>query len=205
MKIKIIKEKMTIENNEKKEYYTLDQSRNMNGVYFEIFNFEEVKKINKALIKYRLSEKEQPEHGAPDTSKIGDFYHVSCMPLMELLHPWLYHCQTINREVFGYHINWNFHLDYFNYNVYGLNGEYDWHIDSNQENQPLDMKLTCLLNLSEEPYEGGEFCMINDVKKVEFTSGMGVVINSLIAHKVTPITKGERRSLTYWGTGPSWR
>ena len=68
------------------------------------------------------------------------------------------------------------------------------------------MKLTCLLNLSEETYEGGEFCAINQEEEtIKFDSGMGLVMNSLIAHKVTPITKGERKSLTFWGTGPSWR
>jgi len=91
------------------------------------------------------------------------------------------------------------------YNVYGLYGEYDWHIDANRETQPLDVKLTCLLNLSEEPYEGGEFCAINSNDKIKFDSGMGLVLNSLIAHKVTPVTKGKRITLTYWAIGPSWR
>ncbi len=59
--------------------------------------------------------------------------------------------------------------------------------------------------MSEEPYEGGEFCTINSNKKIEFTSGMGLIINSLIAHKVTPVTQGERITLTYWGMGPAWR
>ena len=70
------------------------------------------------------------------------------------------------------------------------------------------MKLTCLLNLSEEPYEGGEFHTIgnrNPKENIRFTSGMGLIFNSLIAHKVTPVTKVERISLTYWGVGPSWR
>ena len=184
---------------------SLNEPRFVDGIYFEIFTLEEVKEINKEIIKYKSPEKERPELAAHNASKVGDFFHVPCTPLMELIHPWLYQCQTINREVFGYHINWNFHLDNLNYNVYGLYGEYDWHIDANRETQPLDVKLTCLLNLSEEPYEGGEFCKINDVDQHPFSSGMGVVLNSLIAHKVTPVTKGERRSLTYWGTGPSWR
>ena len=67
------------------------------------------------------------------------------------------------------------------------------------------MKLTCLLNLSEESYEGGDFYTINKNEKHEFTSGMGLVIPSLIAHKVTPVTKGERITLTYWAQGPLWR
>ena len=47
--------------------------------------------------------------------------------------------------------------------------------------------------------------MINIKEKIKFTSGMGLVLNSLIAHKVTPVTKGERITLTYWGLGSGWR
>ena len=67
------------------------------------------------------------------------------------------------------------------------------------------MKLTCLLNLSEESYEGGEFKLIGVNEKIKFDSGEGLIVNSLMAHKVTPVTKGERITLTYWGVGPSWR
>ena len=68
-----------------------------------------------------------------------------------------------------------------------------------------DIKLTCLLNLSEETYEGGEFHTINVGGKHDFAPGMGLIMNPLIAHQVTPVTKGERITLTYWAGGPAWR
>ena len=86
-----------------------------------------------------------------------------------------------------------------------MNNQEQEHIDANKKDTPVDMKLTCLLNLSEETYEGGEFYLINYEDKIKFDSGMGIVFNSLIAHKVTPVTKGERITLTYWGYGPSWK
>ena len=175
-----------------------------NVVTFNCFTKEQVKEINKE-IKKNIVQKQDPSDAAEYASKIGNFSIVSCLPLMELLHPWLYKCQIINKEVFGFDINWDFHLETLNYNVYGENGEYEWHIDANNEKTPIDMKLTCLLNLSEESYEGGEFCTINSSEKHKFTSGMGLITNSLIAHKVTPITKGERITLTYWCLGPSWK
>ena len=73
------------------------------------------------------------------------------------------------------------------------------------EKSLYDIKLTCLLNLSEETYEGGEFYTISSNEEKKFTTGMGLIINSLIAHKVTPVTKGKRITLTYWAVGPSWR
>ena len=170
---------------------------------FDCFTQEQVKEINKE-IKKNIFEKEPLADAAQDASKIGDFFIISCGPLMKLIHPWLYECQLINKQVFGYDIYWDFHLETLNYNVYGTGGEYGWHIDR-KTGGIVDMKLTCLLNLSEEPYEGGDFSMFCNNKKIKFTSGMGLVVNSLIAHKVTPITKGERITLTYWAEGPTWR
>ena len=174
-------------------------------ITFPYFTQEQVKEINKE-IKKNIFEKEPLELQASAT-KVGNFFHIPCLSLMELLHPWLEQCQIINKKVFGYNIFWNFHLESFNYNVYVENGEYDWHTDVTK-NKECDIKLTCLLNLSEEIYEGGEFHTIgnrNPNENIKFTSGMGLVFNPLIAHKVTPVTKGERISLTYWGVGPSWR
>ena len=164
---------------------------------------EQVKEINKE-IKKNIFEKDELSSVARNVSKTGDFFHIPCPPLMELLRPWLYQCQYTNREIFGYDIYWDFHLDAFNYNVYGTGGEYGWHIDANDKDA-YDLKLTCLLNLSEEPYEGGEFYTTTSNEKHEFTSGMGLIFNSLIAHKITPVTQGERITLTYWGKGPAWK
>ena len=174
------------------------------NVISQYFTHEQVKEINKK-IKENIVQEEEESYAASDVSKIGDFFVVPCMPLLKLLHPWLYDCQQINREIFGYDIDWQWHLDTFNYNVYGENGEYGWHVDANNKNQPTDIKLTCMLNLSEEPYEGGDFYMINSNKKIEFSAGWGTVFNSLLAHKVTPVTQGERITLTYFAQGPSWR
>jgi predicted 2-oxoglutarate/Fe(II)-dependent dioxygenase YbiX len=179
----------------------------MNSIFnivFSCFTHEQVKEINKK-IKMNFETKQNLKEGAQNVDKIGDFYHVLCSPLMELLHPWLYQCQFINTQYFGYDIYWNFHLEKFNYNVYGESGEYGWHVDANTENTKIDKKLTCLLNLSEEPYEGGEFKLVGVDKKIKFDSGEGLVFTSLQAHKVTPVTKGKRITLTYWGYGPSWR
>ena len=170
---------------------------------FPCFTHEQVKEINKK-IKENIFQKEEKSSASETAIKIGEFFHVSCTPLMELVHPWLYQCQQVNREVFGNDIYWDFHLEGLNYNVYEIGSEYGWHIDADSKYE-YDMKLTCLLNLSEEPYEGGKFYTANRNEELKFDSGMGLVLNSLIAHKVTPVTKGKRISLTYFAVGPSWR
>ena len=106
---------------------------NKKGVItFQCFTQEQVKKINEK-IKKNISQKEEKSSASETAVKIGEFSHVPCTPLLELIHPWLYRCQTINREMFGYDIDWNFHLDRLSYNVYGIDGEYGWHIDANEK------------------------------------------------------------------------
>ena len=181
---------------------------------FQCFTPEQVKEINEK-IRMSITSKESPyDDSAIGVPKRGSFSYVPCPPMMDLLHPWMYNCQTINLEYFGYDIYWNFHLDKFTYNEYGEGGEYQWHADANRGEQPVDIKLTCILNLSEEPYEGGDFYTILDKQDLlgypenepmKFTSGQAMVFNPLLAHKVTPVTKGKRITLAYWATGPSWR
>ena len=177
----------------------------VSNIIFTCFTHEQVKEINKE-VKKNIKSEQNPEESAQNVNKIGKFCQVPCMSLMELLHPWLYQCQLINRHHFGYDVDWNLHLDKFNYNVYGESGEYDWHVDAmTKENHPLDQKLTCILNLSEEQYEGGDFYLTYKNEKENFNSGQAIVFTSLIAHKVTPVTNGERITLTYWGMAPAWR
>ena len=175
----------------------------LSAITFPYFTHEQVKEINKEIRK-NIRQKE-PLDAAASAIKVGSFFHIPCLSLTELLHPWLKQCQVINKKVFGYDIFWNFPVESFNYNVYDKSGEYDWHTDVTK-NKVRDIKLTCLLNLSEETYEGGEFRTIGKPNEnIKFTSGMGLIFNPLIAHKVTPVTKGKRITLTYWGIGPSWR
>ena len=174
-------------------------------IIFECFTQEQVKEINKN-IKKNIITKEDSLKASDHATKKGDFFLIPCSPLIELLHPWLYQCQQINRNLFGYDIYWDFHLESFNYNVYGTKGDkYDWHIDARGFGVS-DIKLTCLLNLSEESYEGGQFSDIASKKEFpNFVSGNGLVVVSMIAHKVTPIIKGKRITLTYWAYGSSWK
>ena len=146
-------------------------------VSFPVFTQEEVKEINKKIISLSIKDPEDPQIFV---DKVGKFSRIPCRELVGLIHPWLDQCQQANREVFKYDIFWNFDIDWVNYNVYGQGGLYDWHID------------------------GGEFGLIHYKEPIEFTSGMGILFTSLIAHKVTPITTGERRTLTYWANGPEW-
>ena len=172
---------------------------------FACFNPQAVKAINE-LIKKNVGQKEEPTLAAENTNKVGTFFNVPIPPIMNLIHPWLYLCQNINRRHFGYDIDWQFQSDGVNYNIYKTKDTYDWHVDEERTLTCMDIKLTCLLNLSEKPYEGGEFYVRGSKEvKIRFDPGMGLILHPLLAHKVAPVTKGKRITLTYWGLGPLWR
>ena len=100
-----------------------------------------------------------------------------------------------------------------NVNYYDTeNPNYHWHIDGTKLDQRYDIKLTCILNISTEKYEGGNLVLynipdnINDIIKEKFSQpGYALLFTSNHFHKVESVTKGSRRSLSYWALGPLWR
>ena len=87
-------------------------SNRFSPVSFQCFKPEQVEEINKE-IKKNVSIKQDPISTAQNVSKIGKFFNINCSPVIELVHPWLYQCQEINRRYFGLDIYWDFHLDNF--------------------------------------------------------------------------------------------
>ena len=94
-----------------------------------------------------------------------------------------------------------------NYNTYDVGEEYSWHIDADMKSPIRDVKLTCLLNLSESKYEGGDLFLFRDkeVRVENFDPGCAVVFPSFTNHKVNKITKGKRATLAIWMWGPKFR
>ena len=70
------------------------------------------------------------------------------------------------------------------------------------------MKLTLLINLSTEVFEGGDFETWVYDKQIQPSlaiHGSCFMFKSHIPHRVLPVTKGTRKSLTFWITGPRFR
>lgn len=92
-------------------------------------------------------------------------------------------------------------------NEYTTKKKYDWHIDGSASDK-FDVKLTALINMSTEPYSGGKFeIQFNNQQHVRELDDTGslVIIRSHTLHRVTPVTKGTRKSLTIFLSGPKWR
>ena len=87
-------------------------------------------------------------------------------------------------------------------------GHYDFHYDGEKDNVAGDQKLTCLINVSEKKYEGGEFILFDGVEvEVKELSQKGslLIFPSYHLHSVKPVKKGIRSVAAVWFMGPRWR
>ena len=98
---------------------------------------------------------------------------------------------------------------YLLYNTYQSKDKdhYNWHFD-NSDSATHDVKLTLLVNLSTEPYEGGEFqtYIYSETGHPDFDKpGSAIMFKSHFNHRVLPVTSGTRKSLSMFIHGPKFR
>ena len=121
-----------------------------------------------------------------------------------------YFAKEANRNAFGFDIDMLPDIQYTKYKA-NENGKYDWHCDTFWANPTTyDRKISIVIQLSDpSEYEGGEFQFdpqypqmpANEIIK----KGTVIVFPSFLNHRVTPVTKGERKSLVSWIQGPKFR
>jgi PKHD-type hydroxylase len=107
---------------------------------------------------------------------------------------------------------WDFYInshEAVQFAVYNENQHYDWHVDTFLlSGQQLDRKVTvvCLMNDPSE-FEGGvlELQFHGKTYTPNLRKGSVVVFPSYILHRVTPVTKGVRKSATLWLSGPAFK
>lgn len=114
-----------------------------------------------------------------------------------------------NHKVFRFDIHHYNASNSVNYNVYdsASKGEYGWHSDGKLDDF-RDIKLTVVVSLSTEPYEGGDLeLFVNKPQAVTDlrTPGTIMIFPSYTQHRVTPVTKGIRKTLSFWIEGPNFR
>jgi PKHD-type hydroxylase len=89
---------------------------------------------------------------------------------------------------------------------YSGGGHYGWHIDAGAGNMSY-RKLGISVQLSDpQSYEGGELeFLCTTPPTAPRNRGYGIVFPSFLFHRVTPVTRGVRRSLVSWVSGPPYR
>jgi PKHD-type hydroxylase len=88
-------------------------------------------------------------------------------------------------------------------------GHYDWHVDMFVGNKSAPRKLSMVLMLSDpSEYEGGDLLLKADrdePTKLDMVKGRAWFFPSYMLHKVTPITRGTRKTIVLWVGGPPFK
>lgn len=109
--------------------------------------------------------------------------------------------------------NYNFDLagifEPFQYLQYDCSilGHYDSHVDSGAMNTPT-RKISIVIQMSDpSEYEGGELQLFthSEPYSVSKKKGRLVIFPSYMLHRVTPVTKGLRKTIVGWISGPAFR
>ena len=172
----------------------------------EVVSKDQIKEINSICKKYYETDYvDKPADGAVKTVNVkGIAWHH--------LKPVLFHVMDVlfskNHEAFGYSLFPINNIDFCHINIYDSldHGEYEWHLDGSNSHV-YDVKLTGILNISDEPYEGGEFRIFSSgVKTIPEIQEPGslLLLKHGVLHKVEPVTKGKRKTISHWFTGPKF-
>lgn len=120
-----------------------------------------------------------------------------------------YLTELINEKFYKFNL---IGYDAFQFTTYKAseNGHYNWHVDSylgqpGRSGNGLHRKLSMSLLLNDD-FEGGDFEVnLSRPDKVNTRKGRAIFFPSFVLHRVTPVTKGTRKSLVIWVEGPRWK
>jgi len=171
----------------------------------KIFNQDQIKEINNIIKSNFVDGKDD---FATDSHKTSDVKFLYLGKIQKYIFPFIDFCLTANNNFFSFDLHPLTSLKKLNYNSYEVGTEYSWHIDAVPRDPVRDIKLTAILNLSEESYEGGELVLFraNEIICNEFNKpGCAVVFPSFINHKVNKIISGRRHTLAIWFSGPKFK
>ena len=90
----------------------------------------------------------------------------------------------------------------------GAGGHFDWHVDIGDGPLAQRRKLTLVIQLSEDgDYEGGdlELNASGSPARSNRARGSATLFAAFTPHRVAPVIKGARYSLTTWVHGPDFR
>ena len=136
--------------------------------------------------------------------RVSSIRWVSSPLIQELL--WTY-VRRANYDAFNIDVENRCEIQYTEYHA-SNNGHYDWHQDIGPGDASL-RKISLTVQLTDSAlYEGGdlEIWQGGEVRdKTPRGSGIVIIFPSYMMHRVTPVTKGVRRSLVLWVGGEHYK
>jgi PKHD-type hydroxylase len=167
----------------------------------------------KAII--ALGENRNPLQATIDRGRVVKDVRISNTSWIDLQEDsvWLYDriCDIVCKLNYQYYkFDLSGFYEHMQFTIYEGNelGHYDWHLDNNLNSDSPPRKLSFVLQLSDpNDYEGGDLQLMHSTNPVTVKKekGLVVVFPSFTLHRVTPVTKGIRKTLVVWVTGPSFR
>lgn len=188
-----------------------------NVAYWE--NFLTEQEILTLLSVKEWHEKNKGLVGNNQSDSSGDYAnnirnsHVSWLqPTQETVVIWEKILDTIsqvNRRYFQYDLSGCHEMAQLTSYHHSEQQHYSWHIDRGVTDCGVPRKLSMTLLLSDpSEFEGGELQLKVDSDEpvtVEQKRGRAWFFPSFMLHRVTPVTRGLRRSLVLWVGGPAFK
>lgn len=178
------------------------------------FTAEEIDKMNELFSRAELRKSDLDEGRTDESVRVSNVKFYYPEPETYWIFEKLNYIIELNNSQF-----WNFDLngyESFQYSEYEASegGKYDFHADidySNREGatdlQTRKLSLSVILNEQGVDYEGGDFQILIGPKPITCDQAKGTVLlfPSWVLHRVAPVTKGVRKSIVVWVTGPKFR
>jgi PKHD-type hydroxylase len=190
------------------DFITFDENKCLDDYYYfeKAFSRKEIRKIKDLVDSTKL------EDGIAG-DRVDKGYRSSKITWIQLDRDskWLYDkigslVNTANKEM------WNFNImgmkEPIQYGEYHSteNGHYDWHLDIG--GNIINRKISVTIQLSDPAgYEGGELQFMTSKHIDTAPKGLGnvIIFPSYFLHRVTPVTRGVRKSLVLWVSGEAFR
>lgn len=181
------------------------------------FSDDEIDKISLQFSNIEL-EQSKTVDGATSSYRTSrnNFHHVNDENL------WIFQrlnslIEMVNDRFFNYDLNGYEFVQYAEYRAED-SGHYNYHIDMSMNGDNLrenrsggletrKLSLAMLLNEPGVDFDGGDFHvkLADTDEVVDCKKGRAIIFPSYLLHKVTPVTRGVRKSLVLWVTGPKFR
>jgi PKHD-type hydroxylase len=172
------------------------------------FTDEEINKIINIGDRLALNEATIGDGQIYSTIRESKTGWISLTPETTFLYDKLgYIARQLNGQFFDFDI-WGFAED-LQYTIYdSSNAHYTWHVDHGGNVSFSPRKLSLVLQLSDpSDYAGGDLEIFTNSEpiKIDKQKGLIAAFPSYALHRVTPVTRGIRKTIVVWLTGPRFK